>query len=367
MTSTPERPILSVIIVTYQSCHEIGACLASIPTRIRDQPVEVIVADNLSVDGTPEFVAERFPAVQLLRLDANLGFSKANNRGLATSHGETILFLNPDTVVNLAALEACLLRLENEPRIGIISPRLEMGDGTIDPACRRSIPTIWDGFTRASGLAHLFPNSRWLARYNLTFLPERETYRVGAVNGAFMMMPRRVLDQVGVFDEQFFMYGEDLDLCLRCELAGFQVVYDGRHTVIHYKGRSSAKNYQVWVGAAFYLDGTVFPEAFQPAQFLVDRVAVSTVPETLVPHEPLSGPPPGAHGGPAAVTGSGSVRAAKRVGFYRPSLSSVATAPCRRVWMVSALPHGDTAPWLQKKALTQPKIVLRRGGFGGGT
>ena len=264
MRSTPERPILSVIIVTYQSCQEIEACLASIPERIQDRAVEVLVVDNLSADGTPDLVAERFPAVRLLRLDENLGFSKANNRGLAASQGETILFLNPDTVVNLEALDVCLRRLEAEARIGIISPRLEMGDGTIDPACRRSIPTIWDGFTRATGLARIFPNSRWMAGYNLTYLPERETYRVGSVNGAFMMLPRRVLEHVGSFDEQFFMYGEDLDLCHRCERAGFLVIYDGRYSVIHYKGRSSSKNYQVWSKQLFISTEKFFQKHFNP-------------------------------------------------------------------------------------------------------
>ena len=264
MSDLPERPILSVIIVTYQSCHEIGACVESIPARLRDRRVEVLVADNLSTDGTPDYLAEKFPEVRLLRLGENLGFSKANNVALASAHGDTILFLNPDTVVNAEALEACLLRLENEPRIGIISPRLVMGDGGIDPACRRSIPTVWDGFTRASGLARAFPGSRWFGGYNLTYLPENGTYPVGAVNGAFMMMPRKVLEEVGAFDEQFFMYGEDLDLCYRCECAGFQVVYDGRYTIIHYKGRSSSKDHRVWAEQVFTSTEQFFQKHFNP-------------------------------------------------------------------------------------------------------
>ncbi len=264
MTGKTERPILSVVIVTYESRHEIEPCLASIPESIRAGAVEVVVVDNKSGDGTPDFIAERFPLVRLLRLGENLGFSKANNRGLSVAQGDSILFLNPDTVVNDAAIAACLLRLENEPRIGIISPRLEMADGGIDPACRRSIPTIWDGFTRATGLARVFPQSRWLAGYNLTYLPERGTYVVGAVNGAFMMMPRRVLEQVGSFDEQFFMYGEDLDLCHRCERAGFMVVYDGRYTIIHFKGRSSSKNHQVWSEQLFISTDQFFQKHFNP-------------------------------------------------------------------------------------------------------
>ncbi len=264
MSSAVERPILSVIIVTYQSHHEIAECLSSIPPQLGGRPVEILVADNLSTDGTAELIAGQFPAVRLFRLEANLGFSKANNRALAAARGETILFLNPDTVVNAPALEACLSRLRDDPKIGIISPRLELGDGTIDPACRRSIPTVWDGFTRASGLSRLFPRSRWLAGYNLTYLPERETYRVGAVNGAFMMIPCRVLEQIGSFDEQFFMYAEDLDLCHRGERAGFAVVYDGRHSIVHHKGRSSSNDPQVWSERLFLSTEQFFQKHFNP-------------------------------------------------------------------------------------------------------
>ena len=264
MSGNPQRPILSVIIVTYQSSHEIGACVESLPALLRGRPVETIVADNHSADGTPELLAEKYPAVRLLRLGENLGFSKANNLGLASADGDTILFLNPDTVVNAVALEACLDRLDAEPRIGVISPRLAMADGVIDPACRRAIPTVWDGFTRASGLARMFPGSRWMAGYNLSYLPESGTYEVGAVNGAFMMMPRRVLDQVGAFDERFFMYGEDLDLCYRCTLAEFQIVYDGRHTITHYKGRSSSKDHRVWSEQVFTSTEQFFQKHFNP-------------------------------------------------------------------------------------------------------
>ena len=151
-------PILSVLIVTYRSRHEIGECLASIPAGVAQRPIEIIVADNHSDDGTVAYIREQFPAVRLLALTENNGFSKANNLALAASAGETILFLNPDTVVSLGALQACLERLAAEPRIGIISPRLEMQKGVMDPACRRSIPTIWDGFTRASVCPRSFQN-----------------------------------------------------------------------------------------------------------------------------------------------------------------------------------------------------------------
>jgi GT2 family glycosyltransferase len=259
-----ERPLLSVLVVTYQSAHEIEDCLASIPREVRGRPVETVVADNRSSDGTPEVIAARFPEVRLLKLPSNSGFSNANNRALELATGEVIVFLNPDTKVNLSAMVTCLERLENDPTIGIISPRLLMEDGKLDLACRRSIPTIWDGFTRASGLARLFPHWRLFAGYNLTYLPEEGTYTVGAVNGAFMMVPRSVLDQIGTLDERFFMYGEDLDLCYRCQKAGLSVVYDGSVSIIHYKGRSSSKNHLVLSKQVFTATEQFYEKHFNP-------------------------------------------------------------------------------------------------------
>ncbi len=269
--SIMEVPILSILIVTYESWHEIGACLDSIPPVIHGRPVEVIVADNHSKDQTVEFIARAYPAVKLMPLQENCGYSKANNRALAEATGETILYLNPDTVVNLAALENCLDRLKAEPRIGIISPRLATGDGALDLACRRSIPGVWDGFTRASGLARLFQNSRWFAGYNLTYLPENGTYEVGAVNGAFMMIRREVLDRIGALDERFFMYGEDLDFCYRCQQAGYAVVYDGRYTITHYKGRSSSQNHLVLSKQVFTATEQFYDKHFNPRRSTLVR------------------------------------------------------------------------------------------------
>lgn len=232
---------LSVIIVTYNSAGELPACLSSIPSQVAGGRVETIVVDNASQDGTADFVRREFPAVKVVEAGGNLGFSKANNLGFELCSGEYILFLNPDTILNQEALDHCLGRISRESEIGIISPRLALADGTLDLACRRSIPTTWDGVTRASGLSRWFPHVPLFAGYNLTHLPERETYPVGSVNGAFMLIPRRVLIRIGVFDEQFFMYAEDLDLCLRCTRAGYKVVYDGRHSIVHLKGQSSSK------------------------------------------------------------------------------------------------------------------------------
>ena len=257
--STLIRPVLSVIIVTYKSRHEIDDCLESIPIHVRQGPVEVIVVDNNSGDGLVEHVRDRYPEVILLAMPENLGFGKANNVGYARCTGDYVLFLNPDTISSRSVLEHCLDRLEADPQIGILSPRLVMANGEMDLACRRSIPTVWDGFSRAIGLAARFPRNRWFAGYNLTYLPDNESYEVGAVNGAFMMCPRAALLRFGAFDEQIFMYGDDLDLCYRCRKAGYKVVFDGRRAIIHLKGVSSSKESekmarQVFVGTKqFYL------------------------------------------------------------------------------------------------------------------
>lgn len=258
------EPALSVIIVTYLSQDEIGPCLASIPRELAGRPVEVIVVENASGDATPARVRAEFPWVQMLEPGANLGFGKANNLGYERARGEAILFLNPDTISNAPAYAHCWDRLRREPEIGVISPRLVMANGEMDLACRRAIPTLWDGFCRALGLAARFPRHPWFAGYNLTYLPDQETYEVGSVNGAFMMCPRRVLTRVGVFDEQFFMYGDDLDLCYRIHRAGYRVVYDGRVELVHLKGLSSAKEAEKMSRAIFSATKQFYLKHFNP-------------------------------------------------------------------------------------------------------
>lgn len=257
-------PILSVIIVTYKSRDEIVACLRSIPRTLGGRAVEVFVVDNASGDDIGGLIRERFPEVIFLDPGANLGFGKANNLAYERAAGDFILYLNPDTISNETAYAHCLGRLLKEPGIGVISPRLMMLDGGMDLACRRSIPTVWDGLCRALGLAGMFPKVKLFAGYNLTHLPADGTYDVGSVNGAFMLCPRRVLLRVGVFDEQFFMYGDDLDLCHRIRQAGYRVVYDGRVEMIHIKGVSSSKSADSMSRAVFSATRQFYLKHFNP-------------------------------------------------------------------------------------------------------
>lgn len=269
--STSESPLLSIIIVAYKSRAEIEACLASLPRRLAGGEVEVVLVDNsCAADGTLAFVRERFPWVQAIDPGENLGFGRANNLGFARLRGRCVLFLNPDTVCNETALEHGVRRVCAEPEIGMLSLRLVMANGEMDLACRRSIPTAWDGFCRATGLATRFSDKRWAAGYNLTHLPVNGTYEVGAINGAFMLGRREVFaavaapSAVDVFDPQFFMYGDDLDLCIRVARAGWRIVYDGSHQIVHLKGQSVARDYARMSTAIFDANRDVYLKHFNP-------------------------------------------------------------------------------------------------------
>ena len=266
--SISDLPVLSIIIVAYRSADELPACLASLPATLAGRPVEICVVNNTPGDGVAELLERDFPTVTLIEPATNLGFGRANNLGYAATTGECVLFLNPDTVCNAPALEHCLRRVQAEAEVGLLSPRLELADGSMDLACRRSIPTLWDGFCRAAGFAAAFPRTAWFAGYNLTFLPADGTYAVGAINGAFMLARRAVLDQVAepkppaVFDEKFFMYGDDLDLCIRVARAGCAIVYDGRVRITHLKGQSVARNYDAMSRAIFDANRDVYLKHF---------------------------------------------------------------------------------------------------------
>ena len=262
-------PILSIIIVAYKSRDELPACLGSLPAELSGRPVEVCVVNNSPDDGVAGWMRKEFPAVQLIEPEKNLGFGRANNAGYRATTGDAVLFLNPDTISNVAALEHCVRRLFGAEPIGLISPKLVLADGSMDLACRRSIPTLWDGFARATGLAAAFPQRPFFAVYNLTYLSADGSHEVGAINGAFMLARRAVLDRLAgpggaVFDENFFMYGDDLDLCIRVARAGYRIIYDGRVQIIHLKGQSVARDYEAMSQAIFDANRDVYLKHFNP-------------------------------------------------------------------------------------------------------
>ena len=227
-----------------------------------------VVDNSVNADGVRDYLGHDFPWVSYIAPGANLGFGRANNLGFARSTGDYVLFLNPDTVVSEVALTHCIDRLEKDASIGLISPKLVQADGAMDQACRRSVPTLWDGFCRASGLASIFSKRAFFSGYNLTHLPVDETYEVGAINGAFMLAPRRMLAAVApdgkVFDEAFFMYGDDLDLCIRVARAGWKIVYDGSVSIVHLKGMSVARDFDRMARAIFDANRDVYLKHFNP-------------------------------------------------------------------------------------------------------
>jgi hypothetical protein len=233
---------LSIIIVNYNVKEFLQNLIHSIEKASSTFTKEIVIIDNASDDGSVDFIKEKFPYVKLTANQKNLGFGKANNIGLKEVHGKYILLINPDTIIAEDTFGKMIQFFENNPDAGLAGCKILNPDGTLQPACRRSFPGPWTSFTKVSGLSTLFPNNKIFARYNLTYLDENQTYEVDAISGSFMMMRREVYDRVGGFDEQFFMYGEDLDFCYRVQKAGFKVFYVHSTQIIHYKGESTKRS-----------------------------------------------------------------------------------------------------------------------------
>lgn len=232
---------LSIIIVSYNTRELLKKCIQSIYMTYQKDDLEVMVVDNGSSDGSPAMVREKFGDVILFESGENLGFAKANNIAIRQSRGRYVLLLNPDTVVLGNCLQKSIAYMEEQIDIGAMGCKVTMPDGKLDLACRRSFPTPEVSFYRMTGLSKLCPNNRRFAQYNLTFLDENETYEVDSIVGAFMLIRREVIDQVGLLDEDYFMYGEDIDWCYRIKQAGWKVVYYPEAEIIHYKGASGGK------------------------------------------------------------------------------------------------------------------------------
>jgi N-acetylglucosaminyl-diphospho-decaprenol L-rhamnosyltransferase len=275
---------LAIVIVSFKTRDVLRDCLRSIHESEGSISCEVVVVDNCSADGTVEMVQAEHPWVQyVISTDHNGGYAYANNIGLrALGYGagralealpRHVLLLNPDTVLPRNALQTMVDFLDANPDVGAVGPRLVRQDGSLDKACRRSFPTPAVSFYRLSGLSRLFPNSRRFGRYNMTFLDEYEQTDVEALVGAFMMMRSAALEQAGLLDETFFMYGEDLDLCYRIQQQGWRIVYNPAVTVLHLKGAASRQTSRRAI-LAFYESMRIFHNKHYRAQsfFLVNWV-----------------------------------------------------------------------------------------------
>ena len=234
--------VLSVIIVNYQVKYFLEQCLFSVEKALQGIEGEIIVVDNFSRDGSVEYLLPKFPTVKFLAQTENLGFARANNLALGQAAGKNILFLNPDTILPEDFFHICLSFMDATPGIGAAGVRMIDGSGRFLKESRRGFPTPWVAFCKLSGLTALFPHSRLLAGYYLGQKPERQTHAAPILSGACMCIPRSVLDRAGAFDEQFFMYAEDIDLSYRIEQKGFTNYYIADTTIIHFKGESTHKD-----------------------------------------------------------------------------------------------------------------------------
>ena len=236
---------ISVIIVNYNVKELLEQCINSILKAADGLNVEIIVVDNNSFDGSIEHLKNKFPShpsLKLIESPLNLGFAKANNLGVKEAKGEYILILNPDTILQEDTLTRSLKFYKETPGIGAMTCKLILPNGKLDLACRRSFPTPSVAVYRILGLSRIFPNSKTFGKYNLTYLDENSTYEVDAIVGAFMLIKKDVYEKVKGFDEDYFMYGEDLDLCFRIKKAGYKIYYYPHTSIIHYKGESTKKS-----------------------------------------------------------------------------------------------------------------------------
>ena len=232
---------LSVIIVNYNVKHFLEQCLYSVQKACTKIDAEIIVADNNSTDGSRDFLAPLFPRVNFIWNSSNEGFAKANNKALAAAKGDYILFLNPDTLVPEDCFEKCMNFLKSNDRYGALGIRMIDGSGNFLKESKRAFPSPLTSLYKLSGLSTLFPRSKTFAKYHLGHLAENENHEIDVLAGAFMMIPGKVLEEIGNFDERFFMYGEDVDLSFRIQKAGYKNYYFAGSNIIHFKGESTKR------------------------------------------------------------------------------------------------------------------------------
>ena len=244
---------LSVVIVNYNVKFFLEQCLSSLKKSMNQLQCEVFVVDNNSVDGSVATIKNKFPWAKLIVNEENVGFSKANNQAIRRSTGKYVLLLNPDTLIKKDTLQKCFDFMEKSEQTGALGVRMIDGKGQFLPESKRGLPTPEVAIYKMLGLNKIFPSSKIFGKYHLGFLAEDEISEVEVLAGAYMFLRKSALEKTGLLDEDFFMYGEDIDLSYRMLLNGYKNVYFPDTTIIHYKGEStkkqSAKYIQIFYGA----------------------------------------------------------------------------------------------------------------------
>ena len=236
---------LSIIILNYNVRYFLETCILSVQKAIENLDAEIIVIDNKSSDDSCQMMKNRFPTIKLIENLQNVGFPKGNNIGVKSAKGEYICILNPDTVVAEDTFTKVLNYIQNSQqhtKIGIIGCNLIDGTGHFLPESKRGVPTPWISFTKIFGLYKIFPKSKIFNQYYAQHLTENQTGKVAILVGAFMVMKKKFYNEIGGFDEDCFMYSDDVDLSYVAEKAGKNNIYFHETTVIHYKGESTIKD-----------------------------------------------------------------------------------------------------------------------------
>ncbi len=232
---------ISIVIVNYNVKAFLQQCLYSVEKACKDIENEVFVVDNNSVDDSIDMLKQNFPSIKLIANTENMGFAFACNQAIKLSSGKYILLLNPDTVIREDSISQCINFMNKKPEAGALGVKMINGDGKFLPESKRSLPTAKSAFYKMFGFSALFPKSPIFGKYQLQYLDENQIHEVEVLSGAFMFIRKEVLDKIGLLDEQFFMYGEDIDLSYRILLANYKNYYFPTTTIIHYKGESTKK------------------------------------------------------------------------------------------------------------------------------
>lgn len=258
--SRAERAVVSLLIISFNCRPALESCLESIEQERSALPLEVIVVDNASPDGTVAVVIERFPWVRVIANHSNVGFARAANQAMRIADGEYYLILNPDTQLPPGSISASVAELERHPDVGMLGCKLVRPDGTFDHACKRGFPTVSSALYFFFGLSRLRPSSPRFAHYTAGPLDKNDAGLVDALNGAFMLVRRAAADEVGAMDERYWLYAEDLDWCHRFWESGWKILYWPRVEVLHTKGGSAGEHRSWTLNRAFHRSMWLFYE-----------------------------------------------------------------------------------------------------------
>ena len=259
---------LSVIIVNYNVKYHLEQCIRSVQKASEGVSADIWVVDNASSDGSMDYLQPLFPDIHFISNTENVGYSRANNQAIRESKGEYVLLLNPDTIVAEDTLKGCVDFLDAHPKVGATGVRMLNADGTFAPESRRGLPTPFTSFCKMTGLSALFPKSRTFGKYYMKYLDADEANPIEVISGAFNMLRRKALDEVGLLDEKFFMYGEDIDLSYRMLLGGWQNYYIP-YSILHYKGESTQKSSFRYVHVFYNAMLIFFNKHFGKKYFLI--------------------------------------------------------------------------------------------------